>query len=443
MLWRVGNGETVRIWKDKWLPAPLSTLFYSPQNRLEENSKVSALIDKSSRWWNVQLLQDNFSADEIARICSICPSPSQTPDTIYWKGTSHGQFSVRSAYFLEQNRQNQFVGESSGAREEEKFWQDLWKIETPTVVKNFLWKVGNDLLSTKVNLFKKRVVSDPGCPFCLQEREDVVHSLWMCKSSMAVWQDCGKKIQKLAIGQVDGKGLLQFLFKKLEGEDLMMAVVLLRLIWLRRNAFVFEGEFTPPGSLVLEAQRVVREFTAALSSTDELQVAPPGQPLSWIPPPLGTIKINWAAFLNPAEKRTGIGVLIRNDKGELLAAQANFLPSLLKLNMATARGAWHAVKLESNIGASHVHLEGDNMEVLAALRKSGPCESSYGHLIEEAKIGIQRLPQVAILHACKEANVAATCLAKLASLWCLDNVWMGNFPPLIWNVLSAKNVSLF
>jgi hypothetical protein len=223
-------------------------------------------------------------------------------------------------------------------------------------------------------LFKKRVVPDPGCPFCLQEREDVVHSLWMCKSSMAVWQDCGKKIQKLAIGQVDGKGLLQFLIRKLDGEDLMMAMVLLRLIWLRRNAFVFDREFTPPGSLVLEAQRVVREFTSAFFSLDELQVAPPGQPLSWIPPPFGTIKINWAAFLNPAEKRTGIGVLIRNDKGELLAAQAKFLPSLLKLRLAVAWGAWYAVKLGSNIGASHMHLEGDNMEVLAALRKIGPCD---------------------------------------------------------------------
>jgi len=92
--------------------------------------------------------------------------------------------------------------------------------------------------------------------------------------------------------------------RKLDGKDLMMAMVLLRLIWLRRNAFVFDREFTPLGSVVLEAQRVVREYTFAVSSLDELQVAPPGQPLSWLPPPFGSIKINWAAFLNPAEKRT-------------------------------------------------------------------------------------------------------------------------------------------
>jgi hypothetical protein len=136
-------------------------------------------------------------------------------------------------------------------------------------------------------------------------------------------------------------------------------------------------------------------------------------------------------------------VLIRNDKGELVAAQAKFLPSLLKLPLAVAWGAWYAVKLGSDIGASHVHLEGDKMEVMAALRKNGPCDSSYGHLIEDAKIWIQSLPQVASHHAYREENAAATCLAKLASFQCLDNVWMGNFPPLIWNVLFAKKVSLF
>jgi hypothetical protein len=70
------------------------------------------------------------------------------------------------------------VGESSGAKEEEEFWQELWKMELPAVVKIFLlWKVGNDLLPTKVNLFKKHAIPEPVCPICLQEREDVYHSL--------------------------------------------------------------------------------------------------------------------------------------------------------------------------------------------------------------------------------------------------------------------------
>jgi hypothetical protein len=287
--------------------------------------------------------------------------------------------------------------------------------------KNFLWKVGNDL-PTKLNLFIKKVVPEPGCPICAQDTEDVLHILWKCNSSMAVWQGCGKKIQKMTLGQVDGKGLIQYLLRKLDGEELLLALVVLRLIWLRRNAYVFEREFSPPESLVFEAQRMVREYTSAVSHTDRTLAPPPGQPVSWLPPPPGSVKINWAASVKHAVKRTGIGVLSRNERGEFVAAQTKFFPSLLNPSLASALGAWFAVKLGGDLGASHVHLEGDKREVVAALTRSGPCDSSFGHLIEDANLRIQGLPKADIHLVSKQTNEAAICLANLASSQCLDEV---------------------
>jgi hypothetical protein len=142
LLWRIGDGETVRIWKDQWLPPPLTSLIHSPHHSLDANSKVSTLIDRTSGWWNTQLLQAIFREDEIARICCICPSPILAPDTLIWQGTSNGQFSVKSAYLMEQFRKKQSMGESSGAGEEEIFWQKLWKVEAPGVIKNFFVESG-------------------------------------------------------------------------------------------------------------------------------------------------------------------------------------------------------------------------------------------------------------------------------------------------------------
>jgi len=70
---------------------------------------------------------------------------------------------------------------------------------------------------------------------------------------MAVWQECEKKFQKLAVGVGDGRCLLEFLMLKLEGEELLFALVLSRLIWLRRNDVVFGRHFTAPERLVKEA----------------------------------------------------------------------------------------------------------------------------------------------------------------------------------------------
>jgi hypothetical protein len=439
LLWRIGDGNSVRIWKDQWLPPPLTSLIHSPHQNLDANSRVNTLIDSTSGWWNVQLLQTIFREDEIARICCICPSPIPIPDTLIWQGTANGQFSVKSAYLLEQARKNQSMGECSKAGADGTFWQKLWKVEAPGVVKNFLWKVGNDLLPTKLNLFKKKIVSEPCCPICAQEPEDAIHILWKCKSSMAVWQSCGKKIQKLTIDQDDGKGLIHYLMGKLEGEDLTLALVLLRLIWLRRNAFVFERVFSPPERIVFDAHRMVREFSSAAFHVDRLSVPPLGQNVSWLPPPPGSVKINWAVFVNRDVKRTGIGVLSRNDRGEFVAAQTKFFPSLLNLSLASALGAWFAVNLGGVLGAPHVHLEGDRREVVSALMRGGSCDNTFGHLIEDANLRILGLPKVDICLVSKQANVAALCLASLACSQCLDGIWLGVCPPLIWNVLSKMS----
>lgn len=80
--WRVGNGEKIRIWKDSWLPPPCSTLVYSPHHRLDVDSQVSTLIDLMTGWWNTHLIDEIFTPEEAACICSVIPSPLQAPDSM-------------------------------------------------------------------------------------------------------------------------------------------------------------------------------------------------------------------------------------------------------------------------------------------------------------------------------------------------------------------------
>jgi hypothetical protein len=45
LVWRVGNGESIKIWEDKWLPSPVSYLVQSPIRLLPSDACVSSLID--------------------------------------------------------------------------------------------------------------------------------------------------------------------------------------------------------------------------------------------------------------------------------------------------------------------------------------------------------------------------------------------------------------
>lgn len=65
-----------------------------------------------------------------------------------------------------------------------------------SAVKVFLWKTGNDLLPTKNNLFKKRIVKDPRCPICQEENVTVMHVLRECASTNDVWGDEQSCVQK-------------------------------------------------------------------------------------------------------------------------------------------------------------------------------------------------------------------------------------------------------
>ncbi|XP_059431508.1 uncharacterized protein LOC132165013 [Corylus avellana] len=52
LVWRVGNGKTIRIWKDRWLPRPTTYTVYSPPSILDPNAAVSQLIAADTNWWN-------------------------------------------------------------------------------------------------------------------------------------------------------------------------------------------------------------------------------------------------------------------------------------------------------------------------------------------------------------------------------------------------------
>jgi hypothetical protein len=49
LVWRVGDGKNITIWKDRWIPTPTSYAIRSPNRLLDHDARVSALIDSDTR----------------------------------------------------------------------------------------------------------------------------------------------------------------------------------------------------------------------------------------------------------------------------------------------------------------------------------------------------------------------------------------------------------
>ena len=72
--WRVGDGESIRIFKDCWLPRSTVTPIPSV---LDSEARVTDLIDFEVGGWNDQMLDSCFIPFEAQQIRSIplCVSP--------------------------------------------------------------------------------------------------------------------------------------------------------------------------------------------------------------------------------------------------------------------------------------------------------------------------------------------------------------------------------
>jgi hypothetical protein len=98
LVWRVGNGSQIRIWRDPWLPGPSSYMLVSAQGNCRLRRVSDLLLDNGE--WNQVLLQKHLSIMDIEEIMKIKVSSREHDNFLAWAPDRHGIFSVKSAYRL-------------------------------------------------------------------------------------------------------------------------------------------------------------------------------------------------------------------------------------------------------------------------------------------------------------------------------------------------------
>ena len=98
--WRIGDGRSIRIRGDKWLPGLYSSKVLSPQKFFPMNAKVCALMIENGASWDENRVRGEFLPFETREILSIPLSSRQSADIRIWKETKNGRYSTKSAYRL-------------------------------------------------------------------------------------------------------------------------------------------------------------------------------------------------------------------------------------------------------------------------------------------------------------------------------------------------------
>jgi len=264
IIWRVGDGRTIRITRDYWVN---DSSMLKPIVSISDNSNVYSLIDGAAGSWNEEMVRACFNEDDAEKILQIplCHTPCE--DFPAWLHTKSGIYTVKSAYFLARLESfHVFLGENGRGETSDqskisKSWKRLWAIQAPPKMKIVLWRMAHDCLPTGSQLKKRHILDFDACCFCGRE-ETVEHVFFMCQFASEIWRQV-RKCFNINYKMHASANIRHWLFDFLEAaEDHEATVFAITVwhIWESRNAVRNGENMMHPQSIAQRAVAYIEMF---------------------------------------------------------------------------------------------------------------------------------------------------------------------------------------
>ena len=151
---------------------------------------------------------------------------------------------------------------------------------------------------------------------------------------------------------------------------------------------------------------------------------------TWKPPPATAYKLNFDAAIFADLDRTGVGAIIRNEQGQVMAAMQAAGPKANSSDEAELLACRRSMEFAVDAGFTKLIIEGDNVNVMQAISSSHINCSLLGYVVDDIHHLIHCLEWVSICFTRRGGNKVAHALAQHARN-SLDNdvYWMEDSPP--------------
>mgnify|MGYP004702503179 CR=1 FL=1 len=306
---RVGDGESIKIWEDRWIPGVEDGKIRSQRKVDSKIQRVSELIRDGQ--WDRELLRQEFEEQDWLQILRIPLSLGKVMDRFYWAGASSGVYSVKTGYKLIKDlkrKQCQHGGPSepsSSRMFKSQNWSFLWGLSMPNKLKHFIWKCLQGILPTNALVKGKCGKGDYVCKCCGNSSETLEHMLFLCCNARAIWK----------VAPLRWDGLEEFRnnfwiwWEELRGavvreqgrEHITLTVNILWQIWKSRNNIQFNNRSSEPLGVVNKALREWNEFQLAQEGGAKHVNLAMGEQVKgrrWEVPQAGWIKLNTDATVD-------------------------------------------------------------------------------------------------------------------------------------------------
>ncbi|CAN6695621.1 unnamed protein product [Malus baccata var. baccata] len=379
LIWRVGDGETIKIREDPWFPMPSTFRIRTAANL--DALYVSDLINQDSKTWKADLISACFSSEEANIILSIPISRFRSCDRMGWFHTANGVYSVKSGYgiALELMESGGLGKKGRGAPSDKikynKIWNVIWRLDVPRKMRFFIWKCCNHALAVRRNLKRRHMRVDNIYGVCGLVDETENHIFFRCETSHLFWFCSPLQINSFDLEGADFlQSWINFCNRVADlahmSELLQEFVFGLWKLWKNRNDAIFSGSPLPPTEILEVWKRNVAEYRAANERVDLGSKSPASngdlevvrRPVCWKKPCFGMIKVNTDAAWCKESQKAGLGWVAQDFAGVLQGAGgtgALRFHSAAAAEAAAIRGALEFCLLQ---GFANVFIESDARE---------------------------------------------------------------------------------
>ena len=136
--WRIGDGKSVMIHGDKWLPDLHSSRVISPQKIVPNNTLMCALIDEEKCRWIEDWVLEEFLPHEAEITLRLPLSSTRAKDKLIWTATKNGCYSTKSAYHLLSDEAVASIPGPSNPTDHKQFWLETWSLNVSNKIWHFI-----------------------------------------------------------------------------------------------------------------------------------------------------------------------------------------------------------------------------------------------------------------------------------------------------------------
>ena len=155
--------------------------------------------------------------------------------------------------------------------------------------------------------------------------------------------------------------------------------------------------------------------------------------MRWQPPAENFIKTNFDGAVFREEQEAGIGVVLRDNEGQVLAALSEKVRLPATVEVIEMLAARRAATFARELGFSRVCFEGDAELVVKCLQSGSVSNALIGHLVKDFMSIRGYFQSSSIIHVRRQGNHVAHALARDARFSFPLRVWKEEVPPNIFS----------